>query len=127
MSVPEVDAQLERARHAASLRQADPSEALALAEAVLADEASSEPATVVAEWVFYMSPVTATQELILRDADAAEEEGAKGRANKLRATAESPYLFPDEEFLARTSFGRPLETDEEAEEWDATFSPIYQA
>jgi tetratricopeptide (TPR) repeat protein len=48
MSVPAVDVQLERARHAARLRQADPSEALALAEAVLGDEASSGPAMVVA-------------------------------------------------------------------------------
>lgn len=85
-----------------------------------------EVATMVTEWVLYMSPVPATQDLMLRDADAAEEEGLKGRANKLRATAESPYLYPDEEFLSRTSFGRPLETDEEAAEWDSIFLPISQ-
>jgi len=85
-----------------------------------------EVATMVTEWVLYMSPVTATRELILRDADTAEEEGARGRANKLRATADSPYLYPDEEFLSRTSFGRALETDEEAAEWDAIFLPISQ-
>lgn len=85
-----------------------------------------EVATMVTEWVLYMSPVPETRDLILRDADAAEEEGAKGRANKLRATADSPYLYPDDEFLSRTSFGRALETDEEAEEWDSIFLPISQ-
>jgi spermidine/putrescine transport system substrate-binding protein len=85
-----------------------------------------EVATMVAEWVQYMSPVPATQELMLRDADQAEEDGDKGRANKLRASAESPYLYPEEEFLSRTSFGRPQTTDEEVEEWDSIFLPISQ-
>ena len=83
-------------------------------------------ATMVTEWVLYMSPVPATRDLILADADAAEEEGLKGRANKLRATADSPFLYPDEEFLSQTSFGRSLETDEEAAEWDSIFLPISQ-
>ena len=85
-----------------------------------------EAATMVTEWVQYMSPVPATKDLMLRDADAAQEEGSTGLANKLRASAESPYLYPDDEFLSRTSFGRPLETDDEAEEWDSIFLPISQ-
>jgi spermidine/putrescine transport system substrate-binding protein len=85
-----------------------------------------EVATMVTEWVQYMSPVPATQELMLADADEAEAEGDKGRANKLRASAESPYLYPTEEFLSRTSFGRPQTTDEEVEEWDSIFLPISQ-
>jgi spermidine/putrescine transport system substrate-binding protein len=85
-----------------------------------------EVATMVTEWVQYMSPVPATQELMLQDADAAEEAGDKGRANKLRASAENPYLYPSDEFLAKTSFGRPLETDEAVEEWDSIFLPISQ-
>jgi spermidine/putrescine transport system substrate-binding protein len=83
-------------------------------------------ATMVTEWVQYMSPVPATQDLMLADADAAEADGDKGRANKLRASAESPYLYPTEEFLSRTSFGRPQTTDEEVEEWDSIFLPISQ-
>jgi hypothetical protein len=47
-------------------------------------------------------------------------------ANKLRASAESPYLYPSEEDLANTSFGRSLETDEEVQEWDSIFLPISQ-
>jgi len=85
-----------------------------------------EVATMVTEWVLYMSPVPETQQIMLRHADEAEAEGARGRANKLRATAESPYLYPTDEFLAQTSFGRPLETDEEAAEWDSIFLPISQ-
>jgi spermidine/putrescine transport system substrate-binding protein len=83
-------------------------------------------ATMVTEWVQYMSPVPATQELMLADADAAEEAGDKGRANKLRASAENEYLYPSDEFLARTSFGRPLETQEEWDEWNSIFLPISQ-
>jgi spermidine/putrescine transport system substrate-binding protein len=84
------------------------------------------PATMVTEWVQYMSPVPATKDGMLADADQAEADGDKGQANKLRASAESPYLYPTDEFLAKTSFGRPLETDEEAAEWDAIFLPISQ-
>lgn len=85
-----------------------------------------QAAGLVTEWVQYMSPVPATQDVLLEFADAAEAEGSRGRANKLRASAESPYLYPTEEFLSRTSFGRPLETDDEAEEWDSIFLPISQ-
>ncbi len=85
-----------------------------------------EVATMVTEWVQYMSPVPATQDLILQHAAEAQAEGSKGRANKLRASAESPYLYPDEEFLSRTAFDRPLETDEEVQEWDSIFLPISQ-
>ena len=83
-------------------------------------------ATMVTEWVLYMSPVPATQGLIVKDADAAEEDGFKGYANKLYQTAESPYLYPDDEFLSRTSFGRELTTDDETQEWDSIFLPISQ-
>lgn len=81
-------------------------------------------ATMVQEWVLYMSPCSATQEQILADADAAEAEGSTGYADKLRATAENPYLFPSDELLARSSFGRQLENDDEKAEWDSIFEPI---
>jgi spermidine/putrescine transport system substrate-binding protein len=83
-------------------------------------------ATMVTEWVLYMSPVPATRDLIIKDADAAAEDGFKGYANKLYGTAESPFLYPDDEFLSRTSFGTDLRTDEEIEEWDSIFLPISQ-
>jgi spermidine/putrescine transport system substrate-binding protein len=85
-----------------------------------------EPATMLQEWVLFMSPVAATQDLMLRHADEAQDEGLRGRANKLRATAESPFLFPTDEFLERTSFGFSDWTDEAVEEWDSIFLPISQ-
>ena len=85
-----------------------------------------EVATPVTEWVLYLSPVPATKQLILRDAKKAEEQNYKGYANKLFATAENPYMYPDDALLARTSYGRELKTDDEREEWDAIFLPISQ-
>jgi spermidine/putrescine transport system substrate-binding protein len=85
-----------------------------------------EVATMVTEWVLYMSPVPQTQELIERDADRAEEQGFKGYANKLYQTARSQFLYPSDEFISRTSFGRDLRTQEETEEWDSIFLPISQ-
>lgn len=83
-------------------------------------------ATMVTEWVLYMSPVPKTRELIIQDAEAAQEEGSKGYATKLEATANSPFLYPDDEFIARTSFGFGDWTDETADEWDSIFLPISQ-
>ncbi len=83
-----------------------------------------EIATMLQEWVLYMSPVKETQELIRKDAERAEERGWKGYARKLYETAESEYLFPTQELLARCRFGRTLRTDEEKEEWDRIFVPI---
>jgi spermidine/putrescine transport system substrate-binding protein len=83
-----------------------------------------EVATMVQEWVLYMSPCDATRQRIRDDAAAAEDKGWKGYANNLYRTAENEFLFPSEELLARTSFGRQLETDEEKEEWDSIFGPI---
>jgi spermidine/putrescine transport system substrate-binding protein len=80
----------------------------------------------VTEWVLYLSPVPATQELILKDAKANEAQNYKGYANKLFATAENPFMYPDDSLLARTSYGRELKTDDEREEWDAIFLPISQ-
>jgi spermidine/putrescine transport system substrate-binding protein len=84
-------------------------------------------ATMVAEWVLYMTPVKGVRELILKDADQAVEDGYKGYANKLYETANSDYLFPSDEFISRTSFGRDLTTEEEIEEWDSIFLPISQS
>lgn len=81
-------------------------------------------ATMVQEWVLYMSPCDGTEKRIIDDADAAQEKGWKGYANKLYSTAENPYLFPDEELLSQCSFGRVLTTDEEKDEWDSIFEPI---
>ncbi|HYZ14176.1 MAG TPA: spermidine/putrescine ABC transporter substrate-binding protein [Actinomycetota bacterium] len=85
-----------------------------------------ENATKLTEWVLYMSPVPETQRLIEQDAARAEEQGFKGYANKLYQTARSEFLYPSDEFISRTSFGRDLRTQEETEEWDSIFLPISQ-
>lgn len=81
-------------------------------------------ATMLQQWIFYISPCSGTQEQILADADAAEAEGSMGYADKLRATAENPYVFPSDELLESASFGRQLENDDEKAEWDSIFEPI---
>jgi spermidine/putrescine transport system substrate-binding protein len=84
-------------------------------------------ATVLQEHVLYMSPCTATKEGFLEDAEKAEAEGQTAYANKLRASAESEYLFPSAEFMTNVSFMRQLKTDEEKSEWDSIFEPISAA
>ena len=81
-----------------------------------------EIAQMITEWVLYMSPVPEVQELI---AQHATEESGK-YADQLTQTAESEFLWPDDAMLANTSFGRNLTTDEEQEEWDAIFNPLFE-
>ena len=83
-------------------------------------------ATKITEWVLYLSPVDGIQDRIKEDAQAAEEDGSKGYARKLLTTANSPFAFPDESLLSKTSFGKSITTDDEAEEWDNIFLPISQ-
>jgi hypothetical protein len=80
----------------------------------------------VTEWVLTMPPVEGVRDLVVADGEAALEEGYKGYGNKLLATAENRFTFPDDEILNATTFMRDLKTDEEREEWDAIFSPISQ-
>jgi len=79
-----------------------------------------EIAQLITEWVLYMSPVPAVQDLIAQH--ASEESGQY--AEDLDATATSEFLWPDDALLARTPFGRNLTTDEEREEWDDIFIPL---
>ena len=58
-----------------------------------------EVAQDVTEWVAYMSPVPAVQDLI---ADHAEEEKDPETADALAAMAESPFLWPDDAMLSQT-------------------------
>jgi spermidine/putrescine transport system substrate-binding protein len=83
-------------------------------------------ATEVTEWVLYNSPVKGVQELITKDADKAQAQGYKGYANKLYETAKNQYLFPTQAYLARTSFGREITTDDELSQWNNIFLPISQ-
>jgi spermidine/putrescine transport system substrate-binding protein len=79
-----------------------------------------EIAQMITEWVAYMSPVPAVQDLIAQHATEVKGEYAADLADM----AENPLLWPDDELLAQTSFDRNLTTDEEREEYDAIFIPI---
>ena len=83
-------------------------------------------ATMITEWVIYLSPVEGVKQNIEKDAEQAVEDGYKGYANKLSETASSPYAFPDAETLSQVRFGKSITTDDEAEEWDNIFLPISQ-
>lgn len=83
-------------------------------------------ATKITEWVLYLSPAQGVRERIVEDAQAAEDDGYKGYANKLATTANNPFAFPDSSLLDQTKFGKSIKTDEEAEEWDNIFLPISQ-
>ncbi len=83
-----------------------------------------EIAAMITEFVLYMSPCPSTSDVISQDADKAEADGSKGLANKLRLTAQSPFLYPDDAFLAKTSFGFSDWTDEAASEWDSIFNSV---
>ena len=83
-----------------------------------------EVAQDVTEWVAYMSPVPAVQELI---ADHAKEEKDPDTAAALSAMAESPFLWPDDAMLSQLKFGREFTTEEEKQEWDSIFIPLTES
>ena len=83
-------------------------------------------ATMVTEWVLYLSPCEGVQDSIREDAAAAEDQGYKGYATKLATTASSEFAFPDDAVLGKTKFGANITTDDQAEEWDSIFLPITQ-
>jgi spermidine/putrescine transport system substrate-binding protein len=81
-----------------------------------------EIAQMVTEWVLYMSPVPAVQQLI----EQHSEKASGNYAQQLKDTADSPMLWPDQALLDRTSLGRNITTDEESQAWHSTFDTIWQ-
>jgi spermidine/putrescine transport system substrate-binding protein len=81
-----------------------------------------ENAQMVTEWVLYMSPVPAVQDLI---AEHAKQTTGK-ESQQLADTAASPMLWPDEELLSQVSLGRPITTKDESEAWHNTFDTIWE-
>jgi spermidine/putrescine transport system substrate-binding protein len=79
-------------------------------------------AQLLTEYILYMSPVPAVQDLIAKH--ATQETG--DYAVQLKETAENPLLWPDQELLSQVSLGRNLTTDEESKAWHATFDPIWE-
>lgn len=82
----------------------------------------------ITEWVLYMSPVPAVQDLIAEHAEKVLGAGnAPAYGHKLEETASSPFLWPDKELLSQVSFGRDIKTDEELEQWNSIFLPISES
>jgi spermidine/putrescine transport system substrate-binding protein len=81
-----------------------------------------ENAQMVTEWVLYMSPVPAVQQLI--EEHSKQETGLL--AEQLDATAQDPMLWPDEALLSKVSLGRPITNKDESEEWHNTFDTIWE-
>jgi spermidine/putrescine transport system substrate-binding protein len=78
-----------------------------------------EVAQLVTEFVLYMSPVPSVQALIAAHGEEEDDDD-------LRATAENPYLWPDASLQEQISLGRQLTTQDEIDEWNATFNPIWE-
>ena len=66
----------------------------------------------IADWVWYITPVPAAQDIIRNDL-------------KDPAVADSPLVFPTEEMYSKLHRYRTLESEEE-EEWNSIFQPVYQ-
>ena len=79
-------------------------------------------AQMLTEYILYMSPVPAVQQLIAKH--ATQETGQY--AAQLDATANNAMLWPDQALLSQVSLGRNLTTDEESKAWHATFDPIWE-
>jgi spermidine/putrescine transport system substrate-binding protein len=79
-------------------------------------------AQMLTEYILYMSPVPAVQQLIAKH--ATQETGAY--ATQLDETAKNAMLWPDQALLNQVSLGRNLTTDEESKAWHQTFDPIWE-
>ena len=83
-----------------------------------------EIAQMITEWVLYMSPVPAVQDLI-----AAPRRGGERTATPptSRRRPRASSCGPTTRCWRSTPFGRNLTTDEEREEWDNIFIPLTES
>jgi spermidine/putrescine transport system substrate-binding protein len=80
-------------------------------------------AAMLAEYINYITPVPATQQLILEDAKNATSKDDKASLEEL---ANSPLIFPSKADYSKLHRYRVLDPDEE-KVWDKIFEPIYQS
>lgn len=95
-----------------------PNDALAMMDFVYQPEIAAQ----IAEYVNYICPVPAAQDIIR--AHAAEAESEEDR-DYLNAVAESPLVFPTEDMLSRVYSYKVLSEDEERE-WNELFGEVVQ-
>ena len=82
-----------------------------------------EPAAMLADYIWYITPVPATQQIFLHNAKTADNPKDKAYYQGLAA---SPLIFPDKSDFARLHRYRVL-TQDETKQWNAIFQPIYQS
>ena len=93
-----------------------PNAALAMMDFVYDPEIAAQ----IAEYVNYIVPVPAAQDIILQHAEEAEN---RDDADYLRAVAESPLVFPTEEMASRFHSYKVLDEDEERQ-WNELFDEV---
>ena len=116
--VPEEGAMLWVDNMAIPKGAAHPNDALAMMDHVYKPEAAAQ----LAEWVNYICPVPAAQDIIRQHADEAESQEDK---DYLAAVAESPLVFPTEEMLSRLHSYKVLDEAEERV-WNEMFQEVVQ-
>lgn len=97
---------------------AHPNDALAMMDFVYRPEIAAQ----ITEYVNYICPVPAAQEIIRQHAAEAETDEDR---EYLEAVAESPLVFPTEEMLGRLHSYRVLTEDEERQ-WNELFQGVTQ-
>lgn len=95
-----------------------PNDALAMMDYAYRPEVAAQ----ITEWVNYICPVPAAQDIIRQHAEEAESEED---AEYLRQVAESPLVFPTEDMLSRLYSYKVL-TEEEEREWNELFQAVVQ-
>jgi spermidine/putrescine transport system substrate-binding protein len=95
-----------------------PNDALAMMDYVYRPEVAAQ----MTEWINYICPVPAAQDIIRQH--AAEAEAGEDR-DYLEAVAESPLVFPTEDDLTRLHSYKVLDEDEERQ-WNEFFDEVRQ-
>lgn len=98
-----------------------PNDALAFMDFAFRPEIAAQ----IAEYVNFICPVPAAQEIIRTHAQEAADAGDQETADYLISVAESPLVFPTEEMLAQVHSYKVLSEEEEAL-WNTLFQEITQ-
>lgn len=95
-----------------------PNDALAMMDFVYQPEIAAQ----ITEYVNYICPVPAAQEVIRQHAEEADNQDD---ADYLNAVADSELVFPSEDMLSRTYSYKVLDEDEERQ-WNELFGEVVQ-
>jgi spermidine/putrescine transport system substrate-binding protein len=79
-----------------------------------------EIATAITEWVGYVTPVPAVQDLVRQHAEEATKAGDRAYLSFL---AESPLVFPTDDMLANLQSYKVL-SEEEEQSWGNAFTEV---